>query len=237
MAVKRVEYNNYFFDISYEIKNQNSDKYILFLHGWGSNRDIMKNAFYNFFLDYSHIYVDMPGFGKSKNSAVLNSSDYLNIMRIFLDSLEAIPSIIVGHSFGGKIATLLNPKLLVLLSSAGVVVKKPFAVKMKIAIFKIFKSLGFGFLYPIFSSKDVEGMKQNMYETFKNVVDEDFSSIFRDFSNRALIFWGKDDSSTPLSSGLLIGSFIQNSSFFPLDGGHYFFMQNAKIVEKEVNNG
>ncbi len=40
-----------------------------------------------------------------------------------------------------------------------------------------------------------------MYATFKNVVDEDFSSKFEAFSNNALIFWGEEDRATSLESG------------------------------------
>ena len=83
---------------------------------------------------------------------------------------------------------MLNPDILVLLSSAGIVEKKPFLIRAKIRLFKALKLLGLGKFYHIFATKDVSGMEKNMYETLKNVVDEDFSTIFSKFANKAFIF-------------------------------------------------
>jgi pimeloyl-ACP methyl ester carboxylesterase len=112
MAVKSIIWDDKKFDISYEIINPKNEKTILFLHGWGSNKEIMKQAFVSKFKEFRHIYVDMPGFGKSENIYVLHTTDYANIMQNFLDELHITPSIIAGHSFGGKVSTLLNPKKL-----------------------------------------------------------------------------------------------------------------------------
>jgi non-heme chloroperoxidase len=86
---------------------------------------------------------------------------------------------------------MLKPDLLVLLASAGIVLPKPYSVRLKIRIYKIFKALGLGNFRKYFVSSDAKGMSQNMYETFKNVVDEDFSDIFRNYKGEVLIFGGK----------------------------------------------
>ncbi len=237
MAVKEVVYKGNTFEINYEIKNPSQKNSILFLHGWGSNKEVSKSAFYNLFDNFKHIYIDMPGFGKSKNeSTVLTTHDYYHIVKEFLTSLNDTPKIIAGHSFGGKVATLLEPELLVLLSSAGIVPKKSFKVRAKIKVFKFLKLLGLGKFYKLFASKDVDNMSKNMYETFKNVVDEKFDDIFKSYDKKALLFWGKDDTATPLSSGEKIHSYIKKSKFYPLKGDHYFFLkpQNAKFVEETI---
>ena len=71
MAQRRIEYQGNIFDISYEIikpnlescslESQDSPPMMLFLHGWGSNKDLMKIAFSKCFREFCHIYVDMPG--------------------------------------------------------------------------------------------------------------------------------------------------------------------------------
>ena len=237
MAIKEVVYKGKTFAISYEIKNPTQENSILFLHGWGSNKEVSKSAFYNLFNSYKHIYIDMPGFGKSKNqNEILTTIDYCQITKEFLKELNTTPKIIAGHSFGGKVATLLKPELLVLLSSAGIVPKKSFKVRAKIKLFRFLKLFGLGKFYRLFASKDVDNMSQNMYETFKNVVDEKFDDIFKAYDKKALLFWGKEDTATPLSSGKLMHSYIKESKFFPLDGDHYFFLkpQNAKFVEEYI---
>jgi len=237
MAVKEVKYGGKIYRISYETINPANKDVALFLHGWGANKEIMKKAFGMYFKDFRHVYVDMPGFGASSMHGALATKDYAKIMKSFLDELGASPKIIFGHSFGGKVATLLNPEYLALLSSAGIVAKKPLWVRFKIALFKFLKLFGLGFLYKFFATKDVKGMSKTMYETLKNVVDEDFSSKFADFDGKAFIFWGEEDKATPLKSGERVSRLIKNSEFHALKGDHFFFLLHARYIDGVVNAG
>ena len=237
MAVKEVKYGGKIYRISYETVNPANKDVVLFLHGWGANKEIMKKAFGMYFKDFRHVYVDMPGFGASSMHGALATKDYAKIMKTFLDELGANPKIIFGHSFGGKVATLLNPEYLALLSSAGIVAKKPLWVRFKIALFKFLKLFGLGFLYKFFATKDVKGMSKTMYETLKNVVDEDFSSKFADFGGKAFIFWGEEDKATPLKSGERVSRLIKNSEFHALKGDHFFFLLHARYIDSVVNAG
>ena len=237
MAVKEVKYGGKIYRISYETVNPARKDVTLFLHGWGANKEIMKKAFGAYFKDFRHVYVDMPGFGASGMHGALATKDYAKIMKSFLDELGANPKIIFGHSFGGKVATLLNPEYLALLSSAGIVAKKPLWVRFKIALFKFLKLFGLGFLYKFFATKDVKGMSKTMYETLKNVVDEDFSSKFADFGGKAFIFWGEEDKATPLKSGERVSRLIKNSEFHALKGDHFFFLLHARYIDGVVNAG
>ena len=237
MAVKEVKYGGKIYRISYETVNPAHRDVALFLHGWGANKEIMKKAFGTYFKDFRHVYVDMPGFGASSMHGALATKDYAKIIKSFLDELGASPKIIFGHSFGGKVATLLNPQYLTLLSSAGIVAKKPLWVRFKIALFKFLKLFGLGFLYKFFATKDVKGMSKTMYETLKNVVDEDFSSKFADFGGRAFIFWGDEDKATPLKSGERVSRLIKNSEFHALKGDHFFFLLHARYIDGVVNVG
>jgi pimeloyl-ACP methyl ester carboxylesterase len=236
MAVRTVRYGKNDFTISYTLLNRDCGNTILFLHGWGSNKELMRQAFGKYLDSFRHVYLDMPGFGKSPNDIFLKSVDYAEIIRIFLDETDMNPSVIVGHSFGGKVATLLNPQCLVLLSSSGIDVPKPFSVKTKIALFKILRHLGAGKLRNFFASDDVKGMNRGMYETFKYVVNESFDGNFASVKGKALLFWGKSDSATPLWTGEKIASMISGSSFTPMEGDHYFFLdeRNARDIAKAV---
>ena len=235
MAVKEITYKNKKLRLSYEIVNPNSNIGILVLHGWGSNKDIMKRSFGGSFGKYRQTYLDLVGFGKSDNGdLILTTQDYAYIVQIFLRAVGLTPTAIIGHSFGGKIATLLNPKLLVLLSSAGIKIKKPLKVRVKIALFKLLKPFGIAKLRGLFVADDAKGISHSMYETFKNVVDEDFKDIFARYKGRALIFWGKEDRATPLFAGEKIASLIKNSEFYPLDGDHYFFIYHKDFIAKKI---
>ncbi len=241
MAIKDINFKEKNFKLSYELVNPTAKESILILHGWGSNKEIMKQAFVKELKGYRHIYLDMPGFGASSNDMILTTKDYANIVKLFLETLNIEPLVVVGHSFGGKVATLLNIPYLVLLSSAGIVTKKPWSVKLKIATFKFLKPLGMKKIRQLFVAPDAQGMSHEMYETFKNVVDEDFEKEFAKSKSKALCFWGIDDTATPLYTGKKISKLIENSKFYPLDGDHFFFLKHAKFianeVEKEFKNG
>ena len=110
MAIKEIDYKNTKFKLSYEMCNPNAQIGIVILHGWGSNKEIMKQAFQNQFLNYRQTYLDLPGFGGSSNDMILTTEDYAYIVRLFIKAIGLKPTIIMGHSFGGKVATQLNPK-------------------------------------------------------------------------------------------------------------------------------
>jgi len=232
VATKSIDYFGKNFLLNYDIVNNDKKEIIVFLHGWGSNKEIMKQAFSKELQNCKHIYIDMPGFGKSSNDYVLTTIDYAHIMKIFLNKIDINPNnvTIAGHSFGGKVATALIPKILVLLSTAGIIEEKSLKVKLKIKFAKILNALGLQNITKIFRSKDVDNMSQNMYETFKNVVDEDFSEYFKGFYNDALIFWGETDTATSLESGKKIAQLIKNNQFKSYDGDHYFFMKYADDI-------
>ena len=234
MASKEIRYKEQTFQLSYELVNPTQEKVLLVLHGWGSNKEIMKQGFGKCLPEFKHIYLDMPGFGKSSNEMILNTEDYAKIVQLFLDTLQVKPRISMGHSFGGKVSTLLNTECLVLLSSAGIVTEKPWSVKVKIATFKLLKPLGFAKIRELFVAPDAQNMSQEMYETFKNVVDEDFEDSFSASKSKALCFWGKEDTATPLYTGEKIAGLIADSEFYPLDGDHFFFLKHADFIAETI---
>ena len=245
MALRKIEIDDKKFEIHYDIVNPSNKKNIIFLHGWGSNKEIMK-VFIENFKDFRHIYIDMPGFGKSPNPYVLTTKDYAKIINQFLNELNIKKDIIIGHSFGGKVATLLKPELLVLLASAGIVTRKPFTVRIKIKAYKILKNLGLSKKFrKYFVSADARGMSENMYETFKKVIDEDFSEVFKNYEGKVLIFGGEEDTAVPPEAIKKQGELLK-SKLIMLNGNHYFFFnspniekakKNRKIIEEIIMKG
>jgi pimeloyl-ACP methyl ester carboxylesterase len=236
MAVKSIQYNKHTFDVSYEIINPKSSVDLIVLHGWGSNKDLMKKTFSTHMSQFRHIYIDLPGFGNSTCPAPLTTADTARIVELFMIHINASKDLIIGHSFGGKVATLLEPKVLILLSSAGIYIPKSLKVRAKIVIFKILKLLGFSKLRSLFVASDAKSLSEPMYQTFKNVVDEDFSNHFSSFSGKALVCWGRDDTATPLGSGEKIAQLIKDSTLKVYDGDHYFFMNYAQDISQNIKD-
>lgn len=234
MAVKSVQYKQHTFSISYEILNPSAHYDIIFLHGWGSHKNLMKHAFGAHLKQFRHIYIDMPGFGNSTCNMTLNTEDYATILETFISMIEAEKMIILGHSFGGKVATLLNPEFLVLVGSAGILVPKPLKIRAKIALFKLFKFTGLASLRRFFVAPDAQGLSQPMYETFKQVVNEDFTEKFRAYKGKALLCFGRQDTATPMWTAYKIAELMSESKVVEFDGDHYFFLEQGGSVAKEI---
>lgn len=234
MAKKSIQYNHHTFDISYEIVNPDADIDLIVLHGWGSNKGLMKGSFAPYMDSFRHIYIDLPGFGGSSCSVALDTKDYANILEKFLTYLSSSKDIILGHSFGGKVALLLDPKVLVLVASAGIYIEKPLKIKAKIALYKMLRIFGAKKLRSLFVAEDAKSLSHQMYQTFKNVVDEDFKDAFSLYGGKALLCWGRDDTATPLSSAKMIDGVIKDSKLVVYEGDHYFFMKHSKDVSDEI---
>lgn len=234
MAIKSIQFNQHTLDISYEILNPNAKVDLIILHGWGSDKGLMKNSFSHFMNTFRHIYIDLPGFGNSTCNLTLTTKDYARIIELLMIHLNASKDIILGHSFGGKVALLLEPRVLVLASSAGIYVSKPLSVKLKIAIFKVFKLFGLAKFRKLFVADDAKTLSEPMYETFKNVVNEDFSDEFSRYTGKALLCWGEDDTATPLSSGKKIDELISDSFLIAYPGDHFFFMNCAEDISHNI---
>jgi non-heme chloroperoxidase len=234
VAIKSIQHNQRAFNVSYEILNPNAKVDLLVLHGWGSNKNLMKQSFSAFMDGFRHIYVDLPGFGGSTCPVALTTADVARIVELLMVQINASKDIVLGHSFGGKVALLLEPKVLVLVGSAGIYVNKSLTVKIKIFLFKTLKIFGLSRFRSLFVAEDAKELSEHMYQTFKNVVNEDFSEEFSKYEGKALLCWGKDDTATPLSSARKISALVKNSKLEVYDGDHYFFMKNARDVSKKI---
>jgi pimeloyl-ACP methyl ester carboxylesterase len=77
---------------------------VLAMHGWGRDRhDIVAVAG-----PHAALAPDLPGFGASPApDAVWGAADYAHAIAGMLDADGAAPYLVVGHSFGGRVAAIL----------------------------------------------------------------------------------------------------------------------------------
>ena len=86
--------------------NKDSDKTIVFLHGWPGSHELFEYQ-YNYFIKegYRCIGIDQRGFGKSDRP--ISGYDYNTLsddVKVIVDTMELKDFILLGHSTGGAIA-------------------------------------------------------------------------------------------------------------------------------------
>lgn len=235
----------------YYEKYGNKNKIILILPGWGDTRKTF-NLLINYFKeDYTIYIVDYPGFGKSPiPKKELTIYDYSEIISNFIKRKKINNPIIIAHSFGGRIATLLNTKYnlkidkMIFIDIAGIKQKKGIKQQLKEKTYKVLKALinksknkekYLKKLIKLFGSTDYQNLPNGMHQTFKNIINEDLKNYIKDISSECLILWGKKDTSTPLKDAYKINKLIKNSALiiYP-NANHFPYLQYPELTNKII---
>lgn len=225
------------------LKFGNSKNFIVFLHGWGADLNSflwLKDYFEN---DYSLVFLDFAGFGKSLEPSIPRTvQDYAYDLKMLLDEFEIETLTFVAHSFGGRVAikflfnyqTNYNKVNLCLIDSAGILPKRGLCYKVKVRRYKRLKErvkinpnlqdklAGFG-------SDDYKKLSIVMKQTFINVVNEDLSRFAKFIDARTIIVWGEKDKETKLYMARKLNKLIRGSQLFVLKGvGHFSFLEKRE---------
>lgn len=227
------------FNIYYE-KYGSGKENILILPGWGDNRrtfDYLISCFKALFNIY---IIDYPGFGKSNfPNKDLTMDDYVNLIIDFMKINNIENPIIIAHSFGGRIAIALSGKMnikikkIVLIDSAGIKPKKPFALKLKQSFYKILKKFKYilpkkykdkyiSFLIRLFGSSDFKNLDKNIRKTFINIVNTDLKDYLKYIKSPTLLIWGLDDYDTPIKDAYIMEKEIPDSGLVVLENASHF---------------
>lgn len=217
---------------------------VLFLHGWGSSHLDFAGTSKIVQRTMRVINIDLWGFGKSEEPCSdFLSDDYADMVYELLKKLKIKKVHLVGHSFGGKIATKLCVKFpdfvksLILVDSAGLQKKLSFFVKKRMKRYKKLKILVFqgkkdSNVLEKFGSEDYKNSSQTMRKIMVKVVNESCEQDFAKVNVPTLIFWGKKDKDTPLYMGKRINQLIKNSKFVILNGGHFSHIDDFEKFNK-----
>ena len=237
-----------------KFENTCTNDYVVFLHGWGASKETFlwtKKYFENFNL----VYVDFSGFGESvEPEKPLSVFDYAQELKALLDKFKIDSLILVGHSFGGRVAVkfsflyqndYLNFKLC-LVDSAGLKPRRNLMYYFKILKFKLIKKIAKRFknyekIMSKYGSSDYKCLSPVMKETFKKVINEDLSYDAKFITKQTVIIWGKNDKETKLYMAKKFHRLILNSSLHIIDGaGHFAYLDKPQefliILDTFVRN-
>ncbi|HHU59591.1 TPA: alpha/beta hydrolase [bacterium] len=209
---------------------EGTGKVIVFLHGWGQSKESMLPLINNLKKKYCCIVVDLPGFGDSKLGNQVSINDYAKSLNDLLESLELEPSIIVGHSFGGKVAmeyylTYRRLKAVVFIASPLIKGRRGIKYYYKVYKYKLLKKLGLikGNKH---GSEDYKNAEPNLKRVLVKSVNTFYKEDLKKVTIPVLLLWGKKDKVTPYKMALKIRKRLKNNKLDTLNGGHFAYLEN-----------
>jgi len=206
---------------------------ILFLHGWGQNKEMMIPLIEELKYRYRCVIIDMPGFGKSAFNGEKDLNEYTKNIRKFLESKQIYPKHIVGHSFGGKVAVnyYFNYKdiqSLIIIASPLLKPKKSLKYYFNVYKYKLKKKLNKNTKNE--GSLDYRKCSKEMKSFFVKIVNTHFDKNIIKIEVPVLLIWGKNDEKVPLKKAKKHGKKIIDSELCVEKGGHYAYLENIQFT-------
>ena len=230
-------------NIKINYKQYGKGEDIVLLHGWGQNIEMMKPLGDNFIDHYRVTIIDLPGFGlSSEPDYAYTVFDYTEVVHDLLNDLKIENPIIMGHSFGGRIAIIYASKYkvnkLVLFGSPCVrheykSLKQSFYKKMK--NIKILKPI-VNIMKNHVGSTDYKNASPIMKEILVKTVNQDLSEYARKIKCSTLLIWGENDEAVPIDEARELDNLLSDSALIILPGTHYCYLENLNQVVNILYN-
>lgn len=228
-------------------RHSKSKAQLVFLHGWGADaRSLLPLA--HLLKDEFDVYMsDLAGFGQAEQPpAVWTTFDYAKDLESFLKTLPDKKTILIGHSFGGRVAiqagALSIKKIagIVLVGGAGFPLPKSFIKKVYLwglsLIPRCIKDLPF-IQRCARGSADYNASSAIMRQILKNVVNEDLTETAKKITVPTLLLYGQNDTATPPAFGEKYHHLITPSwlYIFPENDHFSLLFQNYNLTYQKIH--
>ena len=239
-------------NIHYQIFG-NGKEAIVILPGWGDTACTFQEIISILEKEYTVYIFDYPGFGKSPPLNTLwTIYDYAYCVKSFLEEKQITPILLIGHSFGGRLAIVLNgyiklflPKIL-LIDSAGIPPKKTIHSIFRKYSYRFLKKIQYflpkrkrkqylNFLFSKYASFDYYNLPPSMRLTFQQIIREDLRKYLNNITSEVLLLWGKEDKDTPIRDAYIMKKKIPNSELIVFErSGHFSYLENPYLTVKII---
>ena len=219
-------------DINY-IKYGSGKRNIILLHGWGQNIEMMRPIGDKLSDNFNITILDFPGFGESDRLYELwTISDYVEMLHEFINKLKIDNPILIGHSFGGRVAikysSIYDVEKIVLFGAPCIREnKKNIKEEILKSINKIpgFKKIG-DYCKKYIGSEDYRNASPIMRDTLVKVVNEDLSADAKKIKKPVLLIWGTLDEAAPIEDARKLDAILEDSGLVELAGcTHYAYLE------------
>ncbi len=215
---------------------------VVLLHGWGQNIQMMEPLGKNL-LDFRITILDLPGFGSSQEpNFAYTISDYTELLKEFLESVDVKNPILVGHSFGGRIAISYASKYQI---QKLVLFGTPFKVRqkknLKLTILKNLKKIKIleglaDKMKKHIGSSDYRAASGVMRQILVNTVNTDLTDCAKQIKVPTLLIWGENDTEVPVSEAKELEQLIFDAALIILKGTHYCYLENLNHIISILTN-
>jgi pimeloyl-ACP methyl ester carboxylesterase len=246
----RYKYND--IDIAYSVEGEGDA--VVMLHGWGCDKSIWKRSVEMLQRHFRVVAIDFAGFGKSDEpKSVWGVEEYTRSVEALLRELGVTCPTLIGHSFGGRVSILYasrnEVKRVVLTDAAGVKPRRSFGYYRKVYTYKLLK-----WALPLLigdrkaqmlldqrraksGSSDYNSATPMMRAILSKCVNEDLCGVMPRISAPVMLFWGDNDTATPITDAHRMAKLIPDAGLVVAEGaGHFAFLEQPELWHATLMN-
>jgi len=232
-------------DVNYEFFDVGKKITLVLLHGWGQNIEMMEPIARRFQDKYNTLVIDLPGFGKSSEPPYAwGVYEYGKLVKELVDELKIEEVILIGHSFGGRIALVYAAEYPVkkIVCLASPYCKEITKLPLKNRIYKRAKKIkGLGWLAKMMQSKvgstDYKNASEVMRGVLVKTVNTDLSDYARKITSPTLLIWGSMDEAVPVKRAYELEKMIKDAGVIVYEGAtHYAYLERINEVVLVLDN-
>jgi len=218
---------------------------VLALHGWGRRGADFKQSLH----DLPALAPDLPGFGASPApESVIGADGYADIVAQIVDDFDR-PPVLVGHSFGGRVAVCLAAKMsdavgpLVLTGVPLLQRTDPKKPALSYRMIRVLNKLG------LVSDEQIEAERRKrgsadyraatgvMRDILVKAVNESYESELSQIRSSVSMLWGSHDREVPVAVAERAVVLLDKADLEVLDGiGHHVPIEAPDALRRVIDS-
>ena len=218
---------------------------VLALHGWGRRGADFKQSLH----DLPALAPDLPGFGASPApESVIGADGYADIVAQIVDDFDR-PPVLVGHSFGGRVAVCLAAKMsdavgpLVLTGVPLLQRTDPKKPALSYRMIRVLNKLG------LVSDEQIEAERRKrgsadyrattgvMRDILVKAVNESYESELSQIRSSVSMLWGNHDREVPVAVAERAVVLLDKADLEVLDGiGHHVPIEAPDALRRVIDS-
>lgn len=233
--------------VHYDETGPSEGRPVVLMHGWGCSFSTVRSIAAVLEPGMHVFNLDLPGHGRSPEPpSVWGVDEYTDLIKGFIDTLHLEDPVLIGHSFGGRIAIMLASQRplskMMLVDAAGIKPKRPLKYYIKVYSFKTAKHvlpflMGKNRAQKVLDawrgkagSADYRQASPLMRQIMSKAINQDLTPLLPAIKASTLLVWGAKDTATPIRDAKIMEKNIPDAGLVCFDNaGHYSFLDEPGL--------